>query len=194
MYTIITDGSADNKSGKGGWCALVRNAATLTELTGWEEGTTSNRMEMLAAIEGLKAITTPSDVEVVTDSAYVVNTMRNQWYWRWFDGMDRVGNPRMKPRPNLDLWYQLVGLCHFHNVTWIKVKGHSGDYWNERADRLADRARREKLSIKLEIPSHNTRCETISFGKQCYLYAGHSGDCKWGREFNGSAFAQPHSC
>lgn len=182
--TIITDGSADNKKGMGGWAALVRSSTTLIELTGWEEGTTSNRMELLAAIEGLRSIQTPSDVTIVTDSAYVLNTMRNQWYERWFEGLDRVGNPRVKPRPNLDLWHQLVGLCHFHNVSWVKVKGHSGDYWNDRADRLADRARREKVSMKLEL-SNGSRCDTMSYGKQCYLYAGHSGDCRWGKEYNG---------
>lgn len=183
MYTIITDGSADNKIGQGGWAALVRNSASLFELTGWEEETTSNRMELLACIEGLRSIPTPSDVTIVTDSAYVLNTMRQKWYEKWFEGLDREGNERVKPRPNLDLWYQLVGLCQFHNVTWIKVKGHSGDYWNERADKLADRARREKVSMKLEVPAHNIRCETESFGKQCYLYAGHSGECKWGKDF-----------
>lgn len=155
---------------------MIRTSTTLTELTGWETKTTSNRMELLAAIEGLRSLKTPTEVTVITDSAYLLNTMRQKWYEKWFL------EERETPRPNLDLWYLLVGLAEFHDITWIKVKGHSGDYWNERADKLADVARREKSALRLEIDcSEEIRCNTVSYGKQCYLYSGHSGDCRWGK-------------
>jgi ribonuclease HI len=141
-FVIITDGSASNITGQGGYAAIVRNGSSLTEIVGHAEGTTSNRMEMMAAIEGLRSISQPSKIEVVTDSAYLCNTMRQKWYERWLEDEPF----RTKPRPNMDLWVQLIGLSQFHDVTWIKVKGHSGDYWNERADKLADKSRREKLS------------------------------------------------
>lgn len=138
-YIIITDGSANNLNGQGGYAAIVRNGSALVEISGHEEDTTSNRMELMAAIAGLRSIATPSKVSVVTDSAYLCNTMRLKWYDRWFE--EEELQLRTKPRPNLDLWKQLVGLAQFHDVEWVKVKGHSGDYWNERADKLAEAAR-----------------------------------------------------
>ncbi len=173
MYTVITDGSACNKSRKGGWAAVIRNSTSLTELTGWAEDTTSNRMELMAAVEALKSIPIPSEVTVVTDSAYLRNTMRSRWYERWFLE-DKKG------RPNLDLWYQLAGLASFHSITWIKVKGHSGDYWNERVDRLADWARRNKVSSNLDC-SDLEKCVQTFYNRHCALYAGHNGDCLWKR-------------
>ena len=174
--TIITDGSADNRTGSGGWCAIVRTPTTLVELTGWATGTTSNRMEVTAALEGLRAVKTPSDVTVVTDSSYLLKTMRHKWYENWIE-QEKFG---AEPRPNMDLWYALIGLAHFHNITWVKIKGHSGDYWNERADKLADMARREKLSLRHDIDDWTAgkRCEEMSpSDRQCKLHSGHSGNC-----------------
>jgi len=173
--TIITDGSACNSTGKGGWACVVRNSITLAELTGWAEDTTSNRMELTAAVEGLKFVSIPSEITVVTDSAYLLNTMRHHWYERWF-----AEEGKTKPRPNLDLWYELVGLSSYHDISWIKVKGHSGDYWNDRVDKLADYARREKVTINTEFKFEGIQCNGMSYGKQCYLYETHSGDCKFG--------------
>jgi ribonuclease HI len=179
VITIITDGSCDNKTGKGGWAAVIRNSATLVELTGWETGTTSNRMELMAAIESLRSIKTPSEVTVVTDSTYLLKTMHHKWYERWFASANN--------RPNMDLWKQLVGLCQYHDVSWVKVKGHSGDYWNTRVDRLAELARLEKMSHQLELDHvGDVRCEAESYGKRCYLYLNHSGDCAYCKE--GSVF------
>lgn len=173
--SIITDGSADNRTGSGGWCAIVRTPTTLVELTGWAEGTTSNRMELTAAIEGLRAVQTPSDITVIADSSYLLNTMKRQWYVNWIE-QEKTG----LVRPNMDLWYALIGLAQFHNIKWVKIKGHSGDYWNERADKLADMARRGRIENKHDILDWQAgvRCPIVSLSeRQCKLHADHSGDC-----------------
>jgi ribonuclease HI len=130
-------------------------------------------MEMTAVIEGLRSIAVPSKVEVVTDSAYVLRAMRDRWYERWIE--------EGQQRPNMDLWYQLIGLAQFHDITWIKVKGHRGDYWNERADRLADNARRNKLAMVVHTRGYeDTRCDDIApSGRQCKLHLGHGGSHHW---------------
>lgn len=139
---VVTDGSADNRNGSGGWCAIVRTPTTVTELTGFATDTTSNRMEMTAVVKGLLSITTPSNISLVADSAYVLNSLKNKWYDRWFE-QDADGT--RVDRPNLDLWYVLAGLVQYHTVSFTKIKGHSGDYWNERADKLAGYARVNKV-------------------------------------------------
>lgn len=187
--TLITDGSADNRVGSGGWSAIIRSPSTLIELVGSTDTTTSNRMELTAVIEGLRAIKVPSRVELVSDSAYVLNAIRNKWFDGWLIEADKritkllAENQQVRnPRPNLDLWRQLKGLCEFHQVVPIKVKGHSGDYWNTRADRLADQARREKLSyVNTLLEFSDVRCDSTSPSTfiQCKLHQGHSGNHLW---------------
>lgn len=185
--TLITDGSADNRTGTGGWAAIIRSADSLTEIVGCADNTTSNRMELTAAIEGLKAIKIPSRVELVADSAYVLNSIRNGWYNGWIaQAENRIarlgpGETFRNPRPNLDMWYQVRGLCQFHDVVPIKVKGHSGDYWNTRADRLADYARREQLDYTNALLGfEDKRCDSRSPSSiQCKLHLGHSGIHFW---------------
>lgn len=131
----------------------------------------------MAAVEALKSIKTPSDVTVVTDSAYLRNTMTRQWYERWF----KEGPVN---RPNMDLWHQLAGLANFHNVTWVKVKGHSGDYWNDRVDFLAAWARTDKQTLSNTVEITEFQCPIMNTSiwpetsreKQCRLYAGHGGE------------------
>lgn len=153
----------------------MHNPPYLIELSGYADATTSNRMELTAAVEGLRAVKIPNDVTVVADSSYLINTMKRQWYVNWIE-QERLG----KSRPNMDLWYALIGLSQFHNITWQKIKGHSGDYWNERADKLADRARRERVAAVDEdyffMPG--VRCHLFSKSEQrCKLHRNHSGDC-----------------
>jgi ribonuclease HI len=181
MYTVVTDGSACNRSRKGGWAAVVRNSTTLTELTGWAEETTSNRMELVAAVEALKSIPVPSKVTLVTDSAYLRNTMTRKWYENWFT------EDKKRKRPNLDLWYQLDGLAKFHDITWVKVKGHSGDYWNTRVDVLAAWARTEQTEIANKMEVTDLVCGAVKYKSQCRLYAGHSGRHHYkGRNYPGN--------
>ena len=171
--TIITDGSADNRNGNGGWAVIVRTDSALAELAGYAESTTSNRMELTAAIEGLKALKTPHKVDLIADSSYLLRTLKNQWYQKWLTEV------RSKPRPNMDLWAELDALTKFHDVTFIKVKGHSGDYWNERADTLAKYARKNKAEISNELTHFkDVRCTSLSIsGVQCKLHLGHAGKC-----------------
>lgn len=155
---LITDGSADNGTGTGGWCSIIRIHSSVTELTGHAIGTTSNRMELTAVVEGLRAIKKPSLVHLISDSAYVLNSLKNEWYKGWLYGEPN----RTKPRPNLDLWIELAGLVQYHDVEYFKVKGHSGDYWNTRADKLASYARTKKVAINSTFPNFEDEWTAIS--------------------------------
>lgn len=95
--TIFTDGSANNIRGTGGWCAIIRTESSLIEISGWEDSTTSNRMELLAAIKGLKQFKLPTKIVLVSDSTYMIKSLKNKWYERWFEEEEKV------VRPNLDL-------------------------------------------------------------------------------------------
>jgi ribonuclease HI len=105
------------------------------ELTGHDPATTNNRMELLAVVEGLRALTKPCRVLVHTDSAYVRNAVRN----KWIDGWQRNGwrTKAKTPVANRDLWEALLAAMGEHDVEWIPVKGHAGVELNERCDRLA---------------------------------------------------------
>ncbi len=110
----------------------------IRELSGGEKETTNNRMEILAAIEALRALKEPCEVSIYTDSAYVCNCFQQKWYVNW--QKNGWKNSQKKPVENRDLWEQLLELIDVHQVHWYKVKGHSGDKWNERADVLAVQA------------------------------------------------------
>ena len=79
-----------------------------------------------------------------------MNSLKNKWYERWFQ------EKRSVARPNIDLWWELAGLIEYHDVSFIKVKGHSGDYWNTRADKLASYARTAKIEIRSELPNYES--------------------------------------
>jgi ribonuclease HI len=134
---IYTDGSSGN-DGRGGWAAIVATPSYGIQLTGCTTGTTNNRMELVAAVEGLKILHAPHQVQLVSDSAYMLNSIKHQWYYRWFQ---EAGH---HPRPNLDLWLALERLLCYHTVTPVKVKGHSGVDFNERVDKLAVFARKQQ--------------------------------------------------
>ena len=167
--TIITDGSANNMTGEGGWCAIVRTNSTATnvslivEVTGYASKTTSNRMEMMAAIGGLSELQTSQTIDLISDSAYLLNTLKNKWYIQWISDEEawNASSKRKKsyPRPNMDLWKTLISLIEFHSVRFIKVKGHSGDYWNNRADKLAGIARKNKYGSRNWFPSFDNPLE-----------------------------------
>jgi ribonuclease HI len=133
--TIYTDGACSGNPGPGGWGAVLIHGETIRELSGGERATTNNRMEMLGVIRALEALKERCKVRVHSDSAYVINCFREQWYVRW----ERNGwkNSKKEPVENRDLWEQMIALVRGHDVEWVKVKGHSGDRWNERCDELA---------------------------------------------------------
>jgi len=133
---IFTDGACSGNPGPGGWGVLLRWRDHEKELCGGEAQTTNNRMELMAAIQGLESLTRPSRVRLVTDSTYVKDGIT-----KWIHGWKRNGwkTAAKKPVKNEDLWRRLDAALATHDVDWQWVKGHAGHAENERADELARR-------------------------------------------------------
>lgn len=133
---IFTDGACKGNPGPGGWGALLRYGRVEKSLCGGEQETTNNRMELLAAIEGLAALREPCAVKMTTDSQYV-----RKGITEWLAGWKRNGwrTAAKEAVKNADLWRRLDELNQYHQVSWYWVKGHSGHRENEIADRLANR-------------------------------------------------------
>ena len=134
---IATDGACKGNPGPGGWGALIRMGAHEKELSGGETLTTNNRMELLAAIRALEALTRPCRVTLTTDSVYVRDGIT-----KWIHGWRRNGwrTADKKPVKNADLWQELLDATARHQIDWNWVKGHSGDPDNDRVDMLASDA------------------------------------------------------
>jgi len=133
---MYTDGACSGNPGPGGWGAILIEAdGRERELSGGEPHTTNQRMERMAPIQGLRALTGRRPVDIYSDSAYVINCFRDRWYERW----RRNGwvNSQKKPVENRDLWEALIAEVERHDVTWHKIAGHSGHPLNDRADALA---------------------------------------------------------
>ena len=136
IVEVFTDGACRGNPGPGGWGALLRYGAHEKELCGGEAETTNNRMELMAAIRALEALTRPMDVRVTTDSQYVkqgITTWLPAWKARGWRTADR------KPVKNIDLWQRLETALTPHRVEWRWIRGHTGHPENERADALARR-------------------------------------------------------
>ena len=133
---LYTDGACKGNPGPGGWGALLRYGKNEKELFGGEKDTTNNRMELMAAIEGLKALSRACDVSLTTDSQYVKQGI-NSWMAGWKKNGWRTAYKQ--PVKNKDLWQALDKECQRHNIEWHWVKGHAGHEGNERADMLANR-------------------------------------------------------
>jgi ribonuclease HI len=131
---VFTDGACSGNPGPGGWGAILRAGGQEKELSGGERHTTNNRMELMAAIRALEALTKPSAVTVHTDSRYVMDGV-TQWLPRWKKNGWKTADK--KPVKNEDLWRVLDEACARHQVHWRWVRGHSGHPENERADVLA---------------------------------------------------------
>ena len=136
MVELFTDGACRGNPGPGGWGAILRFKGAEKELHGGEALTTNNRMELMAVIQGLEALTRPCQVRITTDSQYVKNGM-TQWISNWKRNGWKTANK--KPVKNADLWQQLDKAVALHQVEWHWVKGHSGHSENERADQLANK-------------------------------------------------------
>lgn len=135
---IYTDGGASPNPGYGGWAAVLSYKGKEKVLTGNEVDTTNNRMELIAAIRALQALTRPMSVDVYTDSQYLQKGI-TVWIKNWITkGKLKQGKNLVK---NTDLWLELHPLTKYHDVTWHWVRGHSGNVMNERVDRLACEAR-----------------------------------------------------
>ncbi|ODS23852.1 ribonuclease HI [Candidatus Endobugula sertula] len=133
---IFSDGACKGNPGPGGWGALLRYGGIEKPLYGGEKNTTNNRMELKAAIEGLKALKEPCHVDLTTDSQYV-----RKGITEWIDNWKRNGwkTASKKPVKNMDLWQQLDEQVIRHRVSWHWVKGHSGHRENEIVDELANK-------------------------------------------------------
>jgi ribonuclease HI len=136
VVEIYTDGACRGNPGPGGWAALLRFGRHEKELWGGEPQTTNNRMELLAAIRALEALTRPCSAKLITDSTYVMKGITE-----WLPGWKARGwkTASKQPVKNADLWEMLDSLCQQHEVEWGWVKGHSGHPDNERVDQLANR-------------------------------------------------------
>jgi ribonuclease HI len=131
-----TDGACKGNPGPGGWGAILLYGDHQLDLSGGESQTTNNRMELMAAIKALDALKRPVEVELFSDSSYLIRGMTE-----WLPGWKRRGWRRAAGvLENRDLWEQLDQLAQTHKVTWRWVRGHFGDVYNEQADQLAVKA------------------------------------------------------
>ena len=136
--TIYTDGACSGNPGPGGWGVILMYKGKSKEISGAEEMTTNNRMELIAVISALEALNEPCEVELYTDSQYVSNAINLGWLesWQKKDWKRKGGEIK-----NLDLWVKMAPLLEKHKVTFVWVKGHSDNEYNNRCDELAVAAR-----------------------------------------------------
>jgi len=132
---LYTDGACSGNPGPGGWGALLIWNGTEKELYGGEANTTNNRMEMMAIIEGIRALREKCHVKIHSDSALIINAFNQHWITNWQKSGWRKSNK--KPVENQDLWKEMLRVMAPHKVDWIKVKGHSTNELNNRVDRIA---------------------------------------------------------
>lgn len=133
--TIYTDGACSGNPGPGGWGAILMYGTSRKELSGGEPQTTNNRMELIAVIAALEALKESCDVQLYSDSRYVIDGIEKGWAKNWKSHGWMKANK--KPALNADLWDRLLSLCDHHNVTFHWVKGHAENEFNIRCDKLA---------------------------------------------------------
>ncbi len=132
---IYTDGACSGNPGVGGYCAILMYNGAEKVLSGAEKETTNNRMELIAVIKGLEALKESCNVNLYSDSQYVVDAFNQKWIESWIaNGWRTAGKKEVK---NPDLWKILVELTNKHSVTFIKVKGHADNEYNNRCDQIA---------------------------------------------------------
>lgn len=132
---IYTDGACSKNPGEGGYCAILKYNEFEKVVSGAEKETTNNRMEIFAVIKGLEALKERCNVNVYSDSQYVVDAFNQGWINDWQDNNWRTAGK--KEVKNVDLWQTLLALCAQHNVKFIKVKGHADNEYNNRCDKIA---------------------------------------------------------
>ena len=132
---IYTDGACTNNPGDGGYCAILIYNGIEKIVSGNEEMTTNNRMELLAVIKGLEALKEKCNVNLYSDSQYVVDAFNQSWIFSWVQNNWKTAGK--KDVKNVDLWIKLLALYNEHKITFIKVKGHSDNEYNNRCDKIA---------------------------------------------------------
>ena len=133
--TLYTDGACSGNPGKGGWGAVLIYKEYKKEMSGGEVETTNNRMELTAAIEGLSALKEPCRVKLYSDSKYLIDGITKGWARSWREKGWKKSDG--KPALNVELWEKVLELDEYHEIEYIWVKGHAGNPYNERCDRLA---------------------------------------------------------
>lgn len=133
--TLYTDGACSGNPGPGGWGAILIYKDIKKEMSGGDKETTNNKMELTAAIEGLSALKEPCRVKLYSDSKYLIDGITKDWARSWrAKGWKKSDG---KPALNIDLWEKILELDEYHEIEYIWVKGHAGNPYNERCDRLA---------------------------------------------------------
>lgn len=141
--TIYTDGACSKNPGVGGWGAILLYNNVEREISGYELETTNNIMELTAAIKGLSALKESCEVDLYSDSAYLINSFTKNWVKKWQENNWQTSSK--EDVKNRELWEKLIELSKKHTVNWIKVKGHSDNEYNNRCDKMA----------KEQIKEHN---------------------------------------
>ncbi|MGI6706878.1 MAG: ribonuclease HI [Clostridia bacterium] len=134
---LYTDGACSGNPGPGGWAAILLYRGNEKVLSGFEDNTTNNRMELLAAIKGLQALKMPCKVNLYSDSSYLINAFQKGWIKKWIHNSWKTSSK--KPVENQELWKCLIDLSNLHSINWIKVKGHADNPYNNRCDEIARR-------------------------------------------------------
>lgn len=144
---IYTDGACSGNPGPGGWGAVLFYGEHRKEISGGEENTTNQRMELTAVIEALKVLkVTDWKVSIYSDSAYIVNAQKQGWIDKWLT--NNWKNSKKEDVANQDLWREFIRQTAKNKVEMIKVKGHAGIEWNERCDQLAREALKQMVTNK----------------------------------------------
>lgn len=141
---IYSDGACSGNPGPGGYGAILKYGETIKEISKGFLDTTNNRMELLGAIDALKLLKSPCEVDLYSDSKYVVDAINKGWAANWREkNWMRTKKEKAK---NIDLWEQMLELCEIHKINFIWVKGHSTNKFNNRCDELAVLAREDIVS------------------------------------------------
>lgn len=132
---IYTDGACSGNPGPGGWGTILMYKDIKKEISGGKNDTTNNIMELTAALEGLKLLKYPCEVDLYSDSAYLVNGFKQGWIYNWQKNNWQTANK--EPVKNKEIWQEIYNMTKVHKITFIKVKGHSDNEYNNRCDELA---------------------------------------------------------
>ncbi len=143
--TAYTDGSCETQTGEGGWAFYLRMGAHARQMSGYEPGTTNNRMELTAAVKAMETLTEPCRITLVTDSQYLKNAFTAGWLANWQrNGWRTAGK---QPVKNRDLWERLLKESARHELHWKWTRGHAGQRENELVDTLAQTARKQRRGV-----------------------------------------------
>lgn len=143
---IYTDGACSGNPGVGGWAAILKFGEHEKQISGTDDMTTNNRMELQAAIEALKLLKEPCQVELFSDSAYLVNAFKEGWIYGWKKNGWKRGKDILQ---NAEQWQELYRLHGMHKISWQKVKGHGDNPYNNACDKLAtDEIKKYKKSLQ----------------------------------------------